>query len=282
MPSPFPGMDPYLEGSLWATVHFQLSAEIARQLARSPSTISRELRRNAATRSGDLQYRATTAQWHADRKARRPKTAKLARHAPLRQYVQDRLAGTITAPGGQPVVGPSVRWIGRRHGRRQHRRWGTSWSPEQIAQRLSAWQAVFVAELRRLLEQFTPGPLDLNKLPSELRSHYVSTDGTCDPFHVVIEAVTPDDQHVHLLVGRSGWMPLVRLNGREIGNDKAGRTVRFASPSDCRRSIRSGRSSTSTPTRRTRVRTTRARVPRSGATSRRSRTSSRGSARRGR
>jgi hypothetical protein len=33
MQSPFPGMDPYLEGSLWMTVHFQLSAEIARQLA---------------------------------------------------------------------------------------------------------------------------------------------------------------------------------------------------------------------------------------------------------
>ncbi|MFL5246163.1 MAG: DUF4058 family protein [Gemmataceae bacterium] len=33
MPSPFPGMDPYLEGSLWMSVHSQLSAEIARQLA---------------------------------------------------------------------------------------------------------------------------------------------------------------------------------------------------------------------------------------------------------
>ncbi|MEW5985329.1 MAG: DUF4058 family protein [Chloroflexota bacterium] len=33
MPSPFPGMDPYLEGSLWMGVHAQLSAEIARQLA---------------------------------------------------------------------------------------------------------------------------------------------------------------------------------------------------------------------------------------------------------
>lgn len=33
MPSPFPGMDPYLEGSLWMTIHSQLSAEIARQLA---------------------------------------------------------------------------------------------------------------------------------------------------------------------------------------------------------------------------------------------------------
>lgn len=33
MPSPFPGMDPYLEGSLWSSVQTQLSAEIARQLA---------------------------------------------------------------------------------------------------------------------------------------------------------------------------------------------------------------------------------------------------------
>ena len=33
MPSPFPGMDPYLEGPLWTTVHFALSAEIVRQLA---------------------------------------------------------------------------------------------------------------------------------------------------------------------------------------------------------------------------------------------------------
>lgn len=32
MPSPFPGMDPYLEGSLWTSVHTQLIAEIARQL----------------------------------------------------------------------------------------------------------------------------------------------------------------------------------------------------------------------------------------------------------
>lgn len=33
MPSPFPGMDPYLEGSLWMSFHTQLAAEIARQLA---------------------------------------------------------------------------------------------------------------------------------------------------------------------------------------------------------------------------------------------------------
>src|SRR5215203_3997335 len=42
--------------------------EIARRVGRSPSTISREVRRNAATRGGLLEYRATTAQWHADRR----------------------------------------------------------------------------------------------------------------------------------------------------------------------------------------------------------------------
>ena len=67
---------------------------IARRIGRSPSTISRELRRNAATRSGSLEYRATTAQWHADRRAKRPKVAKLAANDALRGYVQDRLAGS--------------------------------------------------------------------------------------------------------------------------------------------------------------------------------------------
>src|SRR4051795_4264802 len=80
--------------------------EVARRLGRSPSTISRELRRNAATRSGGLEYRATTAQWHADRRARRPRPAKFATHPRLRRYVQDRLAGVIAAPDGTPVAGP--------------------------------------------------------------------------------------------------------------------------------------------------------------------------------
>ena len=110
--------------------------EIARRLGRSASTISRELRRNAATRSGSLDYRATTAQWHAERAARRPKPAKLAVNAALRSYVQDRLAGVVVAPGGAAVPGPVVPWKGRRHGRRQNRRWAGAWSPERIARRL--------------------------------------------------------------------------------------------------------------------------------------------------
>ena len=110
--------------------------EIARQVGRSASTISRELRRNAATRSGGLEYRATVAQWHAERAARRPKPAKLASNAALRTYVQERLAGMVAAPGGAVVPGPSVPWKGRRHGPRQDRRWARAWSPMQIARRL--------------------------------------------------------------------------------------------------------------------------------------------------
>ena len=110
--------------------------EIARQIKRDPGTISRELRRNAATRPDSSGYRAITAQWHADRRAKRPKVAKLAANEALRSYVQDRLAGLITRPDGTEVPGPTVRFIGRRHGRRQDRRWGKSWSPEQISHRL--------------------------------------------------------------------------------------------------------------------------------------------------
>jgi IS30 family transposase len=111
--------------------------EIARRLGRSAATISRELRRNAATRGGRLEYRATTAQWHADRRAMRPKVARLAANQRLWDYVQQRLAGQIMRPDGMAVRGPAVGWIGRRHGRRKDRRWARCWSPEQIAGRLS-------------------------------------------------------------------------------------------------------------------------------------------------
>lgn len=110
--------------------------EIARQLQRAPSTISRELRRNASTRNGCFEYRATAAQWHADRAARRPKRAKLTTNNALRRYVQDRLDGKIATVAGKIIAGPEVAWNGRRHGPRQHRRWSRAWSPEQIAHRL--------------------------------------------------------------------------------------------------------------------------------------------------
>lgn len=110
--------------------------EVARRLGRAASTISRELRRNAAARSGNLDYRATTAQWHAERAARRPKPVKLASNPVLQSYVQDRLAGHVSCPDGEAAPGPAVPWKGRRHGPRQHRRWARAWSPQQIAARL--------------------------------------------------------------------------------------------------------------------------------------------------
>src|SRR5262245_47384980 len=50
MPSPFPGMDPYLEGSLWMTVHTDLAVAIAHQLNRrmSPRYVALTARRYVA------------------------------------------------------------------------------------------------------------------------------------------------------------------------------------------------------------------------------------------
>ena len=110
--------------------------EIARQMGRSALTISRELRRNAAKRSDGLEYRAITAQWHAERAARRPKPAKLTINAVLRTYVQDRLAGVVVTSSGAAVPGPMIPWKGRKHGPRKDRRWASAWSPEQISRRL--------------------------------------------------------------------------------------------------------------------------------------------------
>ena len=104
--------------------------EIGRRLGRAGSTISRELDRNAATHGGKMAYRATAAQWHADRSARRPKPTKLARSVALRTYVEQRLAGVVAPPSGSRARGRA------RPGTRGDRRWTKAWSPEQIARRL--------------------------------------------------------------------------------------------------------------------------------------------------
>ena len=110
---------------------------IARQVGRDPSTISRELRRNAATRGQKLDYRASVAQWKADLVAQRPKTAKLVANPELRDYVQQRLSGTVRRPDGKTVTGPATpQWKGRGKPHRKDRPWVLAWSPEQISQRL--------------------------------------------------------------------------------------------------------------------------------------------------
>ena len=101
--------------------------EIGRRLGRAASTISRELNRNAATHAGKMAYRATAAQWHADRSARRPKLTKLARNGALHTYVEDRLSGAVAAPNCARARRPDLR---------KDRRWAKAWSPEQIARRL--------------------------------------------------------------------------------------------------------------------------------------------------
>ena len=110
--------------------------EIGRRLGRAGSTISRELDRNAATHGGGMAYRATTAQWHADRSARRPKPTKLALNPALRIYVEERLAGVVAPPSGSRARGRAIRRKDPRAGLCQDRRWRKAWSPEQIARRL--------------------------------------------------------------------------------------------------------------------------------------------------
>ena len=88
--------------------------EIARRLGRNPSTISRELRRNASTRTYRLDYRASTAQWHAERRARRPKTAKLITNERLRDYVGNKLSGPVRATGGERLGPEGPTWDGKK------------------------------------------------------------------------------------------------------------------------------------------------------------------------
>jgi IS30 family transposase len=111
--------------------------EIARRMGRDPGTISRELRRNAATRGGKQEYRALVAQWKAQQAAKRPKTAKLVGNDRLREYVAERLSGSVRRPDGTIVTGPATPvWKGLNKPHRQDRRWGMAWSPEQISHRL--------------------------------------------------------------------------------------------------------------------------------------------------
>ncbi len=63
-------------------------AAIAARLGRSPSTVSREIRRNSRGRKA---YRALAAQGQAQHRAARPKTAKLAGNAELRELVAAKL-----------------------------------------------------------------------------------------------------------------------------------------------------------------------------------------------
>ena len=109
--------------------------EIARQLGRAPSTISRELQRNAALRTGRPQYRASTAQTHADRRARRPKPAKRRSTRSCVAMCRTALPGLCSGPRGALRVRRSAGGGGVTD-RERIGAGGQSWSPEQIAGRL--------------------------------------------------------------------------------------------------------------------------------------------------
>jgi predicted RND superfamily exporter protein len=49
--------------------------------------------------------------------------------------------------------------------------------PDDVAKRLTAWQTAFVQQLRELVAQMDPPPVDVSKIPKELRSHFVSDQG---------------------------------------------------------------------------------------------------------
>src|SRR5262249_23378801 len=110
--------------------------EVARRLGRTASTISRELRRNAATRCGGLEYRATTAQWHADRSARRPKTGE----ACAQRGIANLCGGTI--------------------GRvRRRSEWGSCSRPGCALERPPAWTAAVSTVGKRLEPRADCSPL---------------------------------------------------------------------------------------------------------------------------
>ena len=90
---PRPGSGRYLSVAEREEIALGLAREeslrsIAARLGRAPSTISREVARNSRGRRA---YRALAAQGHAQHRAARPKTAKLAGNGELRAWVQGRL-----------------------------------------------------------------------------------------------------------------------------------------------------------------------------------------------
>jgi DNA-binding CsgD family transcriptional regulator len=109
--------------------------EIARQLGRAPSTISRELQRNAATRTGRPEYRASTAQTHADRRARRPKPASSRSQPGVASLCAGPARRSRAAAGRERCrSADQLGWAASRTANGPTL--GQSWSPEQMSCRL--------------------------------------------------------------------------------------------------------------------------------------------------
>lgn len=115
--------------------------EVARRLGRAASTISRGWTHCVQPAERGDPKRGAGLPRDGGEVARREggtssETREVGDEHDLRSYVEERRADIVVSPGGTAAPGPSVPWKTRRHGRRQHRRWGRAWSPQQIAERL--------------------------------------------------------------------------------------------------------------------------------------------------
>ncbi len=135
------------------------------------------MRRNASTRTYDLDYKASIAQWHAERRARRPKTAKLVVNDKLRTYVQERLEGAVLGADVPLCSGRRARrgraatsrtaptGAGCRGGARVPGR--PEWTGRPLGPSRPAGVEAFLADLRGDLKAggFTPLPVREGKIP---------------------------------------------------------------------------------------------------------------------
>ena len=112
MPSPFPGMDPYLEGALWTAFHFTFGAELLRQLAPRlrPRYIALPVERLVLEEASDLQV--TTASVYPDLSVL---AARPLREAAADAAVVAPLQLATAMPRAVPHVSIEVRDVAQRH-----------------------------------------------------------------------------------------------------------------------------------------------------------------------
>jgi len=86
--------------------------------------------------------------------------------------------------------------------------------PQRAASLLSQWQSGFVKLLRDTSEQFSPGGLDIDRLPPSLRSHFVGTGGS---FALYIYPTGDLWEHTALVAFVEDLEPRIRkaLRGRQ-------------------------------------------------------------------
>ncbi len=110
MPSPFPGMDPYLEGAEWGSAHVALCAEIARQLAPRvrPRYVVRTMRRFVAAGGEDVAISASSMYPDVGVSPRAPTPPRRIRET-MPAWSVAPLHLTLVAPDIEPHVAVEVR-----------------------------------------------------------------------------------------------------------------------------------------------------------------------------